>query len=162
MNETCTIILLPSANWYQEDTSRFIDVVLHTVELFVCAAQANSVRILHFITQMHGSSTAMKSETNKKKMLCKKLAKRENVYNIVFIYCLVSFRFRRRQFPQFAHRECVRLCVRCVRALANMMRARMARCTCYSGCEAKFGVCFFSLHFEISLLLYSFYFGSRT
>lgn len=37
----------------------------------------------------------------------KNFAKRENVYNIVFIYCLVSFRFRRRQFARREYGKCV-------------------------------------------------------
>lgn len=88
-----TLILLPSANWYQDGTSRCIDVVSH---IDVCVPRENAVRILHLITQaMEGSST--------KKKRRKKLVKQKNVYNMVFIYCLASFRFCCRQF---AHREC--------------------------------------------------------
>lgn len=145
MYETCTIILLPSANWYQKDTSRYIDVVLHTSHSVVCVfcrvyvrRKRMLARILHFITRYRA-----RKESAVKRERCKKFAKRENVYNIVFIYRLVSFRFRRRQIAHTARAN----------AHTKYDEGKDGGAPAPAIMAARRNFCFY---FEISLLLFSF------
>lgn len=147
MNETRTYynsITVSQPFGYQEGTSRNIDAVRHMVCLCVAVCKP-------FLVTLHNAWKELGEEWKKKKR-CKKLAKGENVYNIVFIYCLVPFRFHRRQFTQFAHRECAV----CTPLCARSQEMWWGQKRCRYGLETKF--CFY---FEISLLLYSFYSGWR-
>lgn len=141
----------------------------------VCAsgALANSVRILHFITQMHESSSSMwRMKKTRRTKNCVRSWRNGKTFIILFL-SIAWFRFafavvnlhnsHTENVYAFVCR--VHLCVYASGARSKyMMRARCTLHLLYYGCERRgemFDVFLFLFHFEISLLLYSFYFGSR-